>query len=162
MWNKIWFFIEDFFPLFLRDLFNMLIKLVVIITLILIAIEILKALKILKILNKLLYSITKYLGISESASTPLLVGILFGITYGAGAILASYQAQEMNKKDVILVSCFLCFGHAFIEDTILFMSFGAKGYLLVLIRFFLAYIITFIINVFLKLREKTLITTKES
>lgn len=151
--GNIWFFIKDFFPPFLNDLFYMLLKLVIIITIIMIVLEVLKALKILKILNKLLFFITRYLGISETASTPLLVGILFGITYGAGAIIASYQAGEMNKKDVILIGLFLCFCHAIIEDTLLFISFGAKWYLIVLVRFCLAYLVVFIINIILKIKS---------
>lgn len=103
MWDKIWFYVKDFGLPFITDLGSMLLKLVIIITIMLVVLEILKAIGILNLLNKLLFYITKPLGISESASMPLLIGLLAGITYGAGAILASFASNEMNKKDVVLV-----------------------------------------------------------
>ena len=109
-------FITEFFPPTLESLFWMLLKIAIIIAVIMVALEILKALKVLDWLNKILYFFTKHLGITPKASTPLLIGILLGITYGAGAILASYTNKEMTKKDVVLVGVFLCLCHAIIED----------------------------------------------
>ena len=91
-------FITEFFPPTLESLFWMLLKIAIIIAVIMVALEILKALKVLDWLNKILYFFTKHLGITPKASTPLLIGILLGITYGAGAILASYTNKEMTKK----------------------------------------------------------------
>ena len=53
----------------------------------------------------------------------------------------------MNKKDVVLVSVFLCLCHAILEDTLLFASVGAIGWLVALIRFLVAVIVTLIVNV---------------
>ena len=80
-------FITDFFPPTLESLFWMLLKIAIIIAVIMIVMEILKALKVLDWLNKVLFHFTKHLGITPQASTPLLVGILLGITYGAGPSL---------------------------------------------------------------------------
>ena len=98
-----------------------------------IVMEILKALKVLDWLNKVLFHFTKHLGITPQASTPLLVGILLGITYGAGAILASYTNKEMTKKDVVLV--------------------------LVIVRFTVASIVTGLINLLYHPKEKTDVQT---
>jgi len=122
-----------------------------------VALEILKALKVLDWLNKILYFFTKHLGITPKASTPLLIGILLGITYGAGAILASYTNKEMTKKDVVLVGVFLCLCHAIIEDTLLFVSFGAVGWLIVIIRFIVASVVTWLINLFYHPKENGIV-----
>lgn len=150
-------FITEFFPPTLESLFWMLFKIAIIIAVIMVALEILKALKVLDWLNKILYFFTKHLGITPKASTPLLIGILLGITYGAGAILASYTNKEMTKKDVVLVGVFLCLCHAIIEDTLLFVSFGAVGWLIVIIRFIVASVVTWLINLFYHPKENGIV-----
>ena len=147
MWDKIWFYVKDFGLPFITDLGSMLLKLVIIITIMLVVLEILKAIGILNLLNKLLFYITKPLGISESASMPLLIGLLAGITYGAGAILASFASNEMNKKDVVLVSVFLCICHGIIEDTLLFAAIGSIGWVIFVIRLVLAVVVTIVLNI---------------
>lgn len=143
VWDEIVKFSMSFFP----DLGGYLLKLVLIVMAVVVAVEVLKATKVLDFLNNILYYLTKPLGISKSASMPLLVGFLAGITYGAGAIIASYNNKDMNKKDVVLVSVFLCLCHAILEDTLLFASVGAIGWLVALIRFLVAVITTLIVNV---------------
>lgn len=154
MWDKIWFYVKDFGLPFIKDLGSMLLKLVIIITIMLVVLEILKAIGVLNFLNRLLFYVTKPLGISESASMPLLIGLLAGITYGAGAILASFVSNEMNKKDVVLVSVFLCICHGIIEDTLLFAAIGSIGWVIFLIRLVLAVIVTIILNIIYKFKER--------
>ncbi|MGD9887203.1 MAG: nucleoside recognition domain-containing protein [Bacilli bacterium] len=139
-------FFKDFIvPTFL-SLGAMLLKIVIIITTILVLMEVLKALRVLQWLNKKIYFITKHLGISPQASFPLLVGVITGITYGAGVILLSYKQKEMSKKDVLLVSVFLCLCHAIVEDTLLFAAFGSITWLLIIIKLVVAFIVTMIVN----------------
>ena len=154
MWDKIWFYVKDFGLPFIKDLGSMLLKLVIIITIMLVVLEILKAIGVLNFLNRLLFYVTKPLGISKSASMPLLIGLLAGITYGAGAILASFASNEMNKKDVVLVSVFLCICHGIIEDTLLFAAIGSIGWVIFLIRLVLAVIVTIILNIIYKFKER--------
>ena len=52
----------------------------------------------------------------------------------------------MTKKDVILVSTFLCLCHAIIEDTLLFMAIGANPFIIVLVRVIVAIIITLVVR----------------
>lgn len=154
MWDKIWFYVKDFGLPFINDFGSMLLKLVIIITIMLVVLEILKVIGVLNFLNRLLFYVTKPLGISESASMPLLIGLLAGITYGAGAILASFASNEMNKKDVVLVSVFLCICHGIIEDTLLFAAIGSIGWVIFLIRLVLAVIVTIILNIIYKFKER--------
>ena len=146
MWDKIVYHIVEFSKDFFPDLGGYLLKLILIVTAVVVVLEILKVLKILDFINNILYYFTKHLGISKSASMPLLIGILAGISYGAGAIISCYNNNDMNKKDVILVSTFLCICHALPEDTLLFVSVGAKGWIVLLVRFALGVIATLIAN----------------
>ncbi len=152
------FIISFIIPTFL-SLGQMLLKIVLIITIVMFAIEILKAFKILDWLNKKLFFFSKHLGISTSASFPLLVGMMIGITYGAGVILISYKNGEMSKKDVILVSVFLCLAHALFEDILLFVALGAKGLIVLISKLLIASSITFITN--LLITKNNLIKNKE-
>ena len=157
IWDRVLDFSKGFFP----ELGLYLLKLILIVILVVVVIEVLKAIKVLDFLNKILYFITKPLGISKSASMPLLVGFLAGITYGAGAIIASYNNGDMNKKDVILVSTFLCLCHAILEDTLLFASIGAIGIVIALIRFIVAVVVTLIVNIIYEKINKNKITEEE-
>ncbi|CAC9579287.1 hypothetical protein [uncultured Gammaproteobacteria bacterium] len=78
----------------------------------------------------------------------LLTGTLIGITYGAGVLLK--EAQYMSKKQIISVCYFLMVAHAIIEDTLLFVFFGADIFLLIGIRLFFATLVFFIISIYYK------------
>ena len=151
------FFNEFVVPTFL-SLGQMLLKIVLIIIVIMITIEVLKAFKVLEWINKRLYFFTRFLGISSQAAFPLLIGLTIGITYGAGAILLSYKNQEMSKKDVLLVSIFLCLCHAIFEDTLLFSSMGASGWVMVTLKLLLATIVTFFASRIINRKEQKAIT----
>lgn len=136
------------------DSFNILLEMAIIIFFVMLIIEVLKAFNILNKINNFTFKFTKYLGISPSANFPLLVGLLIGISYGAGAIIASYKKKDMTKKDVLLVSVFLCICHALIEDTLLFMRIGANGFVIVFARLLTAIVATLIVkNTYAKREE---------
>lgn len=146
--------IKEFIIDFGSGVFKVLLQMAVIITVIMVVLEILRALGVIDFLNKVLYKVTKVLGISEGASLPLFIGFFIGITYGAASIIESYQRKDMNKKDVILVSTFLCLCHAIVEDTILFSTIGANIFIISFVRLFIAIIVTIILRVFLDHKEK--------
>lgn len=159
MWENIVYHISEFSKIFLPDLGAYLLKLIIIVTVVVVALEILKTFKVLDYLNNILYFFTKYLGISKSASMPLLIGIFAGISYGAGAIISCYNNKDMSKKDVVLVSTFLCICHALPEDTLLFVSVGAIGWLVLIVRFVLAVIATLIAKIIFNLINKNSVDT---
>ncbi len=133
---------------------KIILEITYIIFLVMLLLETLKALKILNKINDLTYKFTKHLGITPSANFPLLVGLIIGISYGAGAIINSYRNKMMTKKDVLLVSVFLSLCHAIIEDTILFAKIGANIFVLVFARLFVAIIATYVMNKILVRKEK--------
>lgn len=146
-------FIQDTFI----SLINSLGLIVLYVSIIVIALEVLKAFNWLDKINQIIYPLTKHLGISKSASMPLLIGFIFGITYGSGAILKSYHDGEMNKRDILLVVTFHSLSHAMIEDTLLMWRIGANLYIIMLSRLIFATIATLILNkllIFLDIKRK--------
>lgn len=82
-------------------------------------------------------------GFRNEALFPLMTGILFGISYGAGVLIPQAQSGELPRKQVFLVALFLCLCHAIIEDTLLFVMLGANAWIVVLTRFIAAMVIVY-------------------
>lgn len=80
-------------------------------------------------------------GFGPKALFPLMTGILFGISYGAGVLIPQAQSGELSRKQVFLIALFLCLCHAIIEDTLLFVLLGANPWIVVLTRSIAALII---------------------
>ncbi len=78
----------------------------------------------------------------------LITGVLIGITYGAGVLIK--EAKYMTKKQIIAVCYFLMVAHAIIEDTLLFVFFGADIVLLVTIRLLFALLVFVVISFYYK------------
>lgn len=72
------------------------------------------------------------------------VGVFLGITYGAGILIKEVQSGAISKEDIFYISAFLMICHAIIEDTLLFVIFGADFTMVVLIRTLGAIIISYL------------------
>ena len=81
-----------------------------------------------------------------SAMMALITGVLIGITYGAGVLLK--EAKNMTRKQILSVCYFLMVAHAIIEDSLLFVLFGADLVLLVSIRLIFAFVVFFAISIY--------------
>ncbi|HZX20812.1 MAG TPA: nucleoside recognition domain-containing protein [Clostridia bacterium] len=97
--------------------------------------------------------LTRFLGMSEDSTLPLLVGIIFGIVYGAGVIIQSSKEGNLSKKDMFLISVFLVVCHAIIEDTLIFVAVGANGYILSGSRILAATVITLLLSRWIKAKQ---------
>ncbi|MEA3553280.1 MAG: nucleoside recognition protein [Campylobacterota bacterium] len=74
----------------------------------------------------------------------LLVGVFLGITYGAGILIKEAQSGTISKEDLFYIGTFLMICHAIIEDTLLFVIFGADFTMVIAIRTIAAIIIAYI------------------
>ncbi len=83
----------------------------------------------------------------------LMVGIFLGITYGAGILIKEAQSGAISKEDLFYIGTFLMICHAIIEDTLLFVIFGADFTMVIAIRTIAAIIISYI---FLKIYTRKL------
>lgn len=117
-----------------------------IIILLMIVIEILKTFKVLDLITNILKPVSKFLGISDNSIFPLVIGLILGLSYGAGLIIKSSQDGELTKKDLYLLIIFLVACHSVFEDTLLFVAMGANGWMLLSIRTITAIVLTFIVS----------------
>lgn len=108
--------------------------------------EIAKDIKLLDFISKLFKPITKLFNTHEKSAFPLAVGIIFGISYGAGVLIKSSEEGEIDSKSLYIISVFLAACHAIVEDTLLFVAVGAKGFIIVFVRVIVAFIVTIIIS----------------
>jgi hypothetical protein len=99
----------------------------VIIIPIMIILEIARDLKILDRVGERLAPALKFLGMSKEAASLLMVGLGFGISYGAGVIIEAARSGRLSWQDLFLLNLFLSICHAVVEDTALFMAVGADG-----------------------------------
>ena len=83
-------------------------------------------------------------GISSNGLVPLVTGIIIGLTYGAGVIIHSVRSTDIGKREAFLILLYLSVCHAIIEDTLIFVVIGANGLVLVVARFFLATVLTYL------------------
>jgi hypothetical protein len=80
----------------------------------------------------------------------IVVGIILGITYGAGILIQEAKSGAISKKDLFYIGTFLMICHAIIEDTLLFVIFGADFTMVIVIRTIAAIVLSYL---FLKLYE---------
>ena len=114
------------------DALILAIQIIILVSAIIVFNEIVKNLKILQKFNHHLTLIVS-----------LITGFFIGITYGAGILIK--ESKNLNRQQVMAVCCFLMVCHAIIEDTLLFVIFGANIYVLVIFRLILSTIIFFLV-----------------
>lgn len=68
------------------------------------------------------------------AGLPVVAGLLFGLTYGAGVIIQTADEGKLSRTELTVTCVFLGICHALIEETILFFALGVNGLLLAAIR----------------------------
>lgn len=87
------------------------------------------------------------------------VGTILGITYGAGILIKEVESGNISKEDIFYIATFLMICHAIIEDTLLFVIFGADFTMVVAIRTIGAIIISWIL---LQLYKKRILFNKDN
>ncbi|WP_028309182.1 nucleoside recognition domain-containing protein [Desulfitibacter alkalitolerans] len=120
-------------------------KIAMIVIPIMVFIEILKAYSVLEKIYFVLEPLLKLFRLPREAALPLMAGLIFGITFGAGLIIQAVREGHLSGKDIVIVNVFLALCHSLIEDTFLFVVLGASAVTLISVRLIFALIITFIL-----------------
>ncbi|SMP43068.1 nucleoside recognition domain-containing protein [Anoxynatronum buryatiense] len=115
-----------------------------------IVIQVAKDYRLLDYLSRFMKPATNFLGMSRESGFPLMVGLAFGLSFGAGVIVQSAKEGNLSKKDLILLSAFLASCHAVVEDTLIFVAVGANGWILLSARLLTAIVATFLLSKRLK------------
>lgn len=85
----------------------------------------------------------------------IVVGVLLGITYGAGILINEAKSGNISKDDLFYIGTFLMICHAIIEDTLLFVIFGADFTMVIAIRTIAAIVLSYL---FLKIYQKRVLS----
>jgi len=126
--------------------FNSVYSIAIIVVPIMIVLQILKDYEILDKITRPFEFMADLFNISKESIFPLLVGIIFGISYGAGVIIQSTKEGNVPERDLFLMTVFLATCHAIFEDTLIFVAIGANGWLLLGSRVVLAFALTYILS----------------
>lgn len=106
--------------------------------------EVLMAYNVVEKLAKKLEGIAGIMGMSRNAVFPLMVGIIMGVSYGAGTIMEINNKSPLSKKDMTLFGIFIFMCHGIIETGMLFGIAGASVIVVTLVRLLLAFVVTVI------------------
>jgi hypothetical protein len=111
-----------------------------------IVLEIAESNGLLQKLNRLLAKPFRVIGLGEDGAFPVVVAVVFGITYGSGVIINHVRAGKVTPKEARVIGTFMAIAHALIEDTIIFWVLGAPLLLLLTPRLILAYVMSYVVN----------------
>lgn len=94
-----------------------------------------------RVLEFLLLPLTKLLKVGREASHVTIVGLMLGLSFGAGLLIDAAKKGEINRRDMTVVACFLGLCHSIIEDTLLLLLLGAHWVPILLGRLFLSVLV---------------------
>jgi hypothetical protein len=81
---------------------------------------------LLKIFSVVLSPLMRFSAIGDKALLLTVVGMLLGLAYGGGLIIAQAREGEISKSDVFGSITLLAICHSILEDTILVYSLGGS------------------------------------
>ena len=111
----------------------------------LVLMRVIKAIGLLDFLAKVLEPVLRLTGISAKASGVAIIGLLAGITFGSGLLIAEAKKNELSQRDIFLTLCLLSLCHGVIEDTGLVLLIGANIWGVLVFRVVLSLIVIGII-----------------
>ena len=128
-------------------LFYLLLKVFLIVVPLMILLEFSREYRLIDMLSNLIYRPVGLLGFKRDSIYPLLAGILFGISYGGGVLIGESSAGRIKGNQRFLVAVYLGLCHAVFEDTLIFVSLGAIGIVVLASRLFLATTVVVILSI---------------
>ena len=82
------------------------------------------------------------LGMEKQSIFPLLVGVVMGVTYGAGTLIEINRKTPIPKRDFALIGIFMFLCHGIIETAFIFGVAGANIAAVTVGRLAIAFIVT--------------------
>jgi hypothetical protein len=139
-------FLTGFIKTWLWGLGDLALKIFLIVMALFLVLEFIKASGVLERSLERVNRFTRHLGLKRQSGMPLLAGFIFGIVFGASLIISSSREQQLDKRQVFLISLFLATCHGIVEDTGLFVVIGANFWWITIPRLLLAVLLTGLIS----------------
>ena len=124
----------------------------IVIIVLLFLLEFLKMIGIERLIRFVMTPFLRVLGVSQNASTIIVVGLTIGLGFGGGLMIKDVQAGNVEGKDAVNALIFINLFHSLIEDTSLVMLLGPN---LVIILFLRAIFVLFIVYLLINLLKIT-------
>lgn len=134
-------------------LFFLLLKVFLIVVPLMILLEIFREYRLIDRVTGLIHRPAGFLGFKRDSIYPLLAGVFFGISYGGGVLIGESSAGRIKGNQRFLVALYLGLCHAVFEDTMIFISLGANGVIVLVCRLLLATAVIIGASLFLGERE---------
>lgn len=96
-------------------------------------------------INKALRPLLKGLGISEDVLSITLIGLTLGVAYGGGLVIEESNRKQIKPKDIFYSLVLMGLFHSIFEDTLLMLGVGGHYSGIIIFRFVMAFVITFIV-----------------
>ncbi len=125
-------------------------KVIFIITAINLIIDIMRYLGAFDLVITLLRPLTFLHGLPKKASFMWMAGILFGLAYGSGVLIAEAQTGRVDKDSLVRLNLSLGISHSLIEDTLLFVAIGASLFWVLIPRMVAAAVMVWIYALFMR------------
>lgn len=127
---------------FLLTLFEAMAWMGVILLVLFWALELLKLSGFLGAMMQVIIPMLRLCGISSETAPLTTVGLLLGISYGAGPLIKEAQSGLISPRQILLSCILMGFAHSMIEDTIIVIAMGADAISVFFGRFLFAIIAT--------------------
>lgn len=111
--------------------------------------EFLKLTRVIDLLMKAIVPALRGCGIEDKTAPLTTVGLVLGISYGAGPLVREAQSGLIAPRQILLSCVLMGFAHSMIEDTLLMIAIGADATSVFIGRFIFAFVATALIASFL-------------
>jgi len=139
----------------LRGSLDSVLNLVVVAIPLMIGIELIKHYKLVEKIAPYVAKPIHSLNLPDEGILPVVSGIFFGITMGAGVIIQASQEKILNRQQMTAVALSLCICHSVVEDHVLFWRVGLSTTIpMIFARLLLAFFITLAYVKLASLRKK--------
>ena len=118
-------------------------KMLLVIVVSFVVLELLRGTKGLQVATSGFYKGARRVGLEKDSCLPIISGLIFGVVWGAAAIVETARERGLGSKQMLLVAVFLGLCHGFIEDTLLFVfTVGANLFWITVPRLIVAAVVT--------------------
>ena len=87
---------------------------------------------------------TQINGLPHKSAFMWMAGIVFGLAYGSGIIIAESKAGHLDHDELIRLNLSLGISHSLVEDTFLFVAIGASLFWILVPRVIAAAVVVWI------------------
>ncbi|MDR1546444.1 MAG: hypothetical protein LBU12_07020 [Deltaproteobacteria bacterium] len=129
-------------PTWLLSAIESLAGMLALVFLLLLMMALMRKVGLLKLFSRLLAPVMRLSGVGPKAMPIAVIGMVVGLAYGGGLIIAETRSGAVPKADVYGAITLMCLCHSLVEDTILVAAFGGSLWGLLIGRLAFATLLT--------------------